>query len=107
MGSFKIKQHTEVFPHDWKDFGEKGQERFTISIGAIKEAVNSYPIGHMVEENELITKAKDIQLKRTIGELVGKGLVDYKWDSDKEDIVYSITEEGETTYQANKHKLND
>lgn len=89
----KILDHSPLEDWMWETFDDPS---VNISVGAIRETINSYPIGSNVPDDEFFGRANTYQVSFNLRELVGKGFVELIWNDEIEDFTYKITEEGES-----------
>ena len=95
--TFIIPVHPPVC-EDMKNFNIEEEpmkhELGEISEWAARMALRDYPVGSEQLIGEVTDRALSIQFHLVLSSMVDKGLVDMEWDTEQEDIVYSLTPGG-------------
>ena len=92
-----------------KDYAVDGESEFSHDVGDVSLysynlAINSFPIGTYVPIDEVVLQAMHNEMTISLSELVDRGLATMSWNSEVEEVTYSLTSTGKRVMLPDKAK---
>jgi hypothetical protein len=85
---------------EWqKEYAVDGESEFSHDVGDVSLysynlAINSFPLGSYVPIDEVVLQAMHNEMTLSLSALVDQGLATMSWNSDIEEITYSLSSTG-------------
>jgi hypothetical protein len=95
---------------EWqKEYAVDGESEFSHDVGDVSLysynlAINSFPIGTYVSLDEVVIQAMHNEMTISLSELVDRGLATMSWNSEVEEITYSLTSKGKKVMMPDKEE---
>jgi len=66
--------------------------REEISEWALAKAINSFPLGSEVEEEDILKEMRKAMIDQTLSELVDNGTIEMSWSEEREEFLFKVND---------------